>query len=267
MITSNVPFKKLKFPAGELHIQLHDVVGVTKAQVAWEFKDSEDVIELLLYCNALDEAGYELELLEIPYFPFSRQDRVANYGDSFSLKVMCNLINGLNAKRVVVWDPHSDVLPALLKNCSVIAQETIFAPMIRGLREPVTLISPDGGALKKIYKLAKLLPGTEVVECAKKRDTVTGEITGTVVYAEPGSLDHKTCVIVDDICDGGRTFIEIAKAIRRFHVPRTIILMVTHGIFSQGLKVFENHIDELYTRNGRHVASNLLQDVMIRRAV
>lgn len=269
MIQGSIPHKTFNFPSGEMHVVLNfsdDVYG-DKVHINWYFERTDEVVELLLYHNAVVEAGYKVDMLNIPYFPFSRQDRVATHGDAFSLKVICDLINSLNIERVITYDAHSDVLPALVKNLCNFKQADIFYPMINHWNIPVVLVSPDGGSLKKIYQLASQLNITpEVVECSKSRNPKTGEITKTVVHSEPGFLTNKVCVIVDDICDGGRTFIEIAKAIRRYDAPEKVVLMVTHGLFTKGLQVFDGLIDEIYTRKGRHVVSNILSKLE-RRAV
>lgn len=258
MITGTIPYKKFNFPTGEMHVvldippmttyyppRIHEIQPV---DIHWTFERNDEIVEILLYNNALREHSYKLSQLTIPYFPFSRQDRVASTGDSFSLKVMCDVVNMLGADHVITYDAHSDVLLPLVKNLYHVTQDEIFHPIINSLGVPVSLISPDGGALKKIYKLAKrILSPVEVIECSKKRDPQTGEITGTHIYADKGHLDGRVCVIVDDICDGGRTFIEIAKEIRANNSPQKIILMVTHGFFTKGLSVFHNLIDEIYT--------------------
>lgn len=270
MIKGSIPHRKFTFPAGEMHVRLDmrdEDVYPTNVDIEWNFQHTDEALELLLYCNALIEDGYTIGVLTIPYFPCSRQDRVAVPGDAFALKVICDLVNSINADRVVTYDAHSDVLPALVHNLYVVKQEDIFAPMINAWKIPVSLISPDGGALKKIYKLAARINGpVEVVECSKSRDPKTGDIHHTNIFCGQGWLNGATCVIVDDICDGGRTFIEIAKTIRAHHNPKKIILMVTHGIFSNGLQVFDGLIDEIYTRHGRHVVSNVLSRIE-RRAV
>jgi ribose-phosphate pyrophosphokinase len=61
-------------------------------------------------------------------------------------------------------------------------------------------------------------------------------------------LAKKDFLIVDDICDGGRTFIELAKVLRPWTTGK-IYLYVTHGIFSNGLDVFNSLIDGVYTAN------------------
>ena len=68
-----------------------------------------------------------------------------------------------------------------------------------------------------------------------------------------GHDDKTLFYIVDDICDGGRTFIEIAKYLKEADSidSSRIHLMVTHGFFTKGLGVFDGLIDHIYTRKGK----------------
>jgi ribose-phosphate pyrophosphokinase len=248
MIETNFHYKSFIFPCGERHIQILDIEDMPSNEtVIWEFEKNEELIELLLIANALREMGGKLRYLDLPYVPFSRQDRVNGLGECFSLKVFCHQINLLRIEKVRIMDPHSDVTPALLHNCEVTPQEQIFEKYFHGM-DIFNLVSPDGGALKKIYKLASIVKPLRVIECSKIRNTATGEITG--VKANCDMLGKQPCFIVDDICDGGRTFIEIAKVLKEKGAGK-IVLMVTHGFFTKGLEVFDGLIDEIYTRKGR----------------
>ena len=55
-------------------------------------------------------------------------------------------------------------------------------------------------------------------------------------------------VIVDDLCDGGGTFIGIAKDLRE-RGARRVFLIVTHAIFSKGLEPFRGLLDRVYCTN------------------
>lgn len=244
-------YKCFKFPCGEKHVVLNDIQELPNLlNVTLYYNSDEDIIELLLLNDAIKQIGGHIDQLHIPYVPYSRQDRVSVPGECLSIKVFCDLINTIKANTVVIEDPHSDVTSSLLNNVVVIHQHEIFQTYAyRG--DPYYLVSPDGGALKKTYKLAAVM-GSQilgVIECSKKRDVKTGEISGIRVNYDEIIHDKDFC-IVDDICDGGRTFIEIAKALQKFQ-PRKIILMVTHGFFTKGLEVFDGLIDEIYTMKGR----------------
>lgn len=268
MISSNLPHKTFKFPVGEMQVTVEDLVAL-RVTVGFTFTCNEDIIELLLFCDAAKRQGHVLDRLHMHYVPFSRQDRCNNPGEAFSLKVFCDLINALHFNTVIIRDPHSDVTPALLNNCTVIPQWEGLGALIRQhVRTPFYLVAPDAGALKKTHKLAQTLsiPGISwrtddvrllgVIESSKIRNTQTGEITGTVVHASSlistvtkGDRDiDVTYVIPDDICDGGRTFIELAKELRAMGARR-IHLYVTHGFFTKGINVFDGIIDGVYFIN------------------
>jgi ribose-phosphate pyrophosphokinase len=108
----------------------------------------------------------------------------------------------------------------------------------------IVLVSPDAGANKKTFEVAKYF-STNFIRADKLRDLTTGQIKETIVYAD--DLTGKTAVILDDICDGGRTFIELAKVLKAKGAAK-VILFVTHGIFSAGLDpLFAGGIDAIWT--------------------
>ena len=61
-------------------------------------------------------------------------------------------------------------------------------------------------------------------------------------------MDGKDAIIVDDICDGGKTFIELAKVLKQKNVGK-IYLVITHGIFSQGFEGLASYVSGIYTTN------------------
>jgi ribose-phosphate pyrophosphokinase len=241
---------KFCFPCGEMHVRIKDFEVGRRVSLHFLFEKNEDLVELLLVCDAIKRCGMILEGIAMPYVPFGRQDRVAVQGESLSLKVFCDLLNSCEAKIVNITDHHSDVTTALIKNVVVLEQWEVFERYFEG-KKNFYLISPDGGALKKIYKLASKVDCKGVIEFSKQRNTRTGEITGVIGYP-PRRIDGvNDFYIVDDICDGGRTFIEISKVIKSWQTSGKVILCVTHGFFTKGLGVFEGLIDEIYTLKGR----------------
>ncbi len=238
-----------RFPGGELHITdawTKSAEILQDNSVLCRIIVSDDLMKLALFTDAYKRmTGRMPHRLILPYIPYARQDRAANIGEALSIKVFANILNSLNYRQVVVLDPHSDVCTALIENVKIIPQWEIFADLIPA---DVDLISPDAGALKKIYKLqeaAKKL-GIEVPvrTATKHRDTQTGWISNTTLDGEP---THKTCVVVDDICDGGGTFNALAKVLTAQYDKR--ILMVTHGIFSKGLEELSKSYDRLLSTN------------------
>jgi ribose-phosphate pyrophosphokinase len=247
-----VGYKQFIFPGGEVSIRIDQApkylhpINIIEANL----QSPTEIIELLMVTDAVKRMfpGSRLNL-QMPYVPYARQDRVSVQGEALSIKVMADLINSQNYANVEIWDPHSDVTTALINNLTVVEQHEIAKDIGAVDWKNTILVAPDAGAAKKIYKLAAIR-GSEVVVASKVRDPVTGNITGTKVDVNPVALmdSDKRFLIVDDICDGGRTFTELAKVLKKW-TDMPVDLYVTHGIFSKGMSVFDGLIDNIYCAN------------------
>lgn len=257
-MTRMVPHTRSVFPGGEVHVRINptDIGGAVPYTILAFIKNSNDVMELLMVTDALRRQGIDRIILCMPYIPYARQDRVCNGGEALSIKVFADIINSQNYEEVQVEDAHSDVAPALLHRCTNLPSSGIFRYWIpirmqSILHDPLTLVAPDAGAIKKVARMAAEM-GVPFVRADKTRDTKTGDIVGTTVYSP--HIGDASFLIVDDICDGGRTFIELAQVLRPLTNGK-IYLYVTHGIFSRGPKVFDGIIDRIF------VANSFLEDL------
>lgn len=235
-----VDLEWFKFPGGEVHFKIKqlEVNGLDNLKGYWhiycDFATSDELILVLLLADYL---ASEEKYLYMHYTPYARQDRQTNWGEPFSFKTFARLINSCNFNNVYVNTPHSDVTTALLNNCKVM-RDDIPTKLVD------IIVSPDAGAAKKNERLAFINKLPHVI-ATKQRDIHTGNITATKVHNDI-PLEGKKLLIVDDICDGGRTFIELAKVLR-LHNPAEINLHVTVGIFSQGYDTVAQHFDNIST--------------------
>lgn len=241
---SEIDVQSMTFSGGEVQVRALVTRSHADYLICADLRDTHGVMELLLVTDALRRQGVKRLILEMRYLPYARQDRVCASGEALSLKVFADLINAQRYDKVTVWDCHSDVGTALINNLDHIDQSCLALPTALAL-EGCVLVAPDSGALKKVMSLAKK-SFRDFVRADKTRNPSTGAIDGTVVYSE--HVGDRNFLIVDDICDGGRTFIELAKALRPL-TSGEIYLYVTHGIFSAGLNVFDGVIDRVYVAN------------------
>lgn len=246
--------KLWKFPGGEVGVQLQpyanripDSVNVTAS-----LKNSDEFMQLIMFLDAAKRQFANIPInLYLPYLPYARQDRVCNDGESLSIAVIANIINSFNLASVNLFDVHSDVSLALFNNVNHIEQDEIWASELISLRTQV-LIAPDAGAAKKIYKAAKVV-GCDVVIANKERNVKTGEIVSVSIDKE--GIRNKRCVVLDDICDGGRTFTELSGHIRG--VVDSLTLCVTHGLFTKGEDIVCDAFDNVITTNSYANAADL----------
>lgn len=205
--------------------------------------DLGTLVTAMTVVDAYAWRGVRIPTLVLPFFPGARQDRLNDSGDYlFTAKTVANMVNARAFDRVVVADPHSDVVPALVDRCRVVKPHEILT-IPAG--KYAAVVAPDGGAEKRANGVAQLL-GVPLVHAWKTRDVATGKISGfgvqpmTFADVPPGAL----VLVVDDICDGGGTFLGLAKELDQLGLRAH--LYVTHGIFSQGteklLEAYQGHV-------------------------
>jgi ribose-phosphate pyrophosphokinase len=251
--TETISFESFVFSGGEPHIRIFYPDWHIDTECVWithRINSMNDLGLLLVAVNSLK--GYHgylntscLLKLFVPYFPGARQDRVCNKGEALTVKVYSEIINSMGFDEVVIYDPHSDVVTALVDNCRVIDNHRFVRHCIKSIGlENLKIISPDAGSNKKIGALCKSLHIDSYVRCDKTRDLLSGSISGFEVYSD--DLGGKDCVIVDDICDGGGTFVGLAKELKKKNAGN-LYLIVSHGIFSKGFSTLKKDFKKIYT--------------------
>lgn len=247
------------FPGGERHVRLPaaQLGAIAVLDKDWTIEarvyTPGEIMDLMLVKDALSHiipAG-SVQRLVMPYVPYARQDRVALEGEPLSAKVFCTLINSLGFDAVEIWDPHSDVTPAVLKNVRIRPTKDLMTSTFeeKGMAHLLTncaFVAPDAGARKRVAALAKSF-GTDAVFADKKRDPKTGKLSGAQVL---GDLPARPLLVVDDICDGGGTFLELARVLRE-KTDQPLYLYVTHGLFTKGLDALKGCYDGVFSANCR----------------
>lgn len=239
-----------QFSGGEWQVKITADLTDEPVAVCALLWSADDIMQLLLTVDAMRRVKPSVQIeLSIPYLPYARQDRVCQTGEALSLKVMAQLINGLNCQTVTLFDPHSDVAADLIENCRIVslADRVTTGAVGRFIRQHnFCLIAPDAGAEKKVHQTALSFAQAgvqlDLITASKHRDVTTGHITETKLH---GDVAGKNVIILDDICDGGRTFIELSKQLKQQGAGK-IYLFVTHGIFSKGLDVLKPHFDHVF---------------------
>lgn len=260
-----IPYSLTRFPGGEEHICIDDtnVDGAYPVLIICRTASSSALIQLMLAVDALRELDLDQLYLFLPYVPYARQDRVGVEGEAHSLRAFSRFINSMGFVKVFTFDNHSDVSTALIERCYNVPSATVIKYEVEPIlfsreNELFHIVSPDAGALKKIYGVIEVLnhPVQSPVIGMKHRDMKTGEISHTSIISESPLLGYPA-LVVDDICDGGRTFIELAKVLKTKDVG-LLYLYVTHGIFSNDAipKLLE-HYDRVITTDSLNQTVNL----------
>ena len=267
---SEIKYKISKFPDGQQTIDLINWYSINDEgdnaiQISTRLNSFQDLEILICAVQALRNVTSRKIELYVPYFLGSRSDRkFVNGGVNYLKQVICPIINSLNFSKVDVLDPHSDVLEACLNNYEKTNNHFLVALALNNIcadmSGSVCLVSPDAGAYKKVFDVAKEFNIEKIITATKVRDLKTGQILHTEVPTPDMHNDIKY-VIVDDICDGGRTFVEIAKAIKATRPTAKIYLIVTHGIFSGGFYELDELFENIFCTNSyEDIKSKVIED-------
>jgi ribose-phosphate pyrophosphokinase len=215
------------------------------AKIQWTFENESEfmhVAQLVDYVKSMN--AHKISLF-MPYLPYARQDKEVSNESTFALRTFAKLVNSLELDEVECLDAHSDVAGKLINNFK--SREPSLAMGLSVVRtKPDIICFPDAGAKTRYSELVKKhnLP---TIYADKERDQKTGYI---ISYEIHGEVQDKSVILIDDLCDGGMTFILLTKELLKMGA-KSVNLYVTHGIFSKGIGVLkEAGIDQIHTRKG-----------------
>lgn len=236
-----------KFPNKEVLIKGDQFKYYNVNDIVFKFETNEDLISLMLVKKHLDEQGCKSKLT-IGYMPYSRMDRTEGKV-VFTLKYICQFINDLNFNKVYIFEPHSDVMVALLDRCEVINKSAdITLQLMKSLEfgENDYLFYPDAGAEKRY---SKQISYKNILSASKVRDFETGFIKSMTITGEIPKKPFRV-IIVDDLCSRGGTFMLAAQKLKEIGATE-VYLVVTHceNTIFEGDILTTDLITEVHTTN------------------
>lgn len=243
-------YERIKYPDSQISAKITDF---SEAIIKERINNYEDLFFIRSLADICNYSGYKVKLF-ISCLLGQRSDRRFSPTQSFDLKLIAEIINSCNFNNVEILDPHSDVALALINNSEKVssfqyvksALEDIvgeIGEIGRANKDDIVLVAPDAGAYKKVFEYGEKL-NLPVVGAMKHR---TGDGKISMVFAG-GLLTGKHCLIVDDLCDGGATFLALATKLREYGTEK-VYLYITHGIFSKGFTELRKVIDHIYCTN------------------
>lgn len=220
-----------------------EILSEKQVDVRWDFEEEGELVHLAQLKDLLD-AHQVQSTLYLPYLPYARQDKYVSNMATFALRSFARLLNCLDFCKVVILDPHSEWAVRLIKNSEATYPFGLWLYAEKSTEANI-LAFPDKGASQKYSSLYPL--GKRFVCGNKERDALTGEITE---YQIVGDVKNKIVLIVDDICDGGATFVKLAHHLYA-EGAKEVHLFVTHGLFSKGIEPLRAAgIKKIFTKHG-----------------
>lgn len=219
-----------------------------KATITWLFENNEELVTLIYLAGHLRAHGVKELLLDMPYIPNARQDRVKEAEDVFTLKYFAEVINWLDFDAITVLDPHSSVSEALIDKILVRTPEPFIQKVIGriGGEKDLTMFYPDEGACKRYAGMFQLPYAFGI----KKRDWETGDIRGLDIFGMTDCIRGRKILIADDISSKGGTFYFSAKKLKELGA-KEIYLYISHceNTILEGDVLKSGLIEKVFTTN------------------
>ena len=210
--------------------------------VVFDFEHEGEIFHLMQLARLIRHSNAPRDVnLHMPYLPYGRQDKQVSNETTFALEVFTDLLRLLRFTKITTLDAHSNKSDHTVE--SIYPEKEINLALKHSKAEAVAF--PDKGAQTRYVTELPFVIGDKV------RNPETGYIEKYgLVNSEVIKLDGQKILIIDDICDGGMTFILLAKELYKKGAGE-VYLYTTHGIFSKGIKpLHEAGIKRIFTKDG-----------------
>lgn len=228
-------YEVIRYPDGQISVKVKSF----PAYIAVKIASYEDLFILKSIVDVYRHKRKEIWSLSIPCLFGQRSDMRFSEDQSFDLKNICDFINSLEIPHVEIFDPHSNVCLGMINGSE---KKEPYEFVVRALKDlenyDCCLVSPDAGAYKKVFKYGEKL-NLPVIAANKFRD-LKGNITLNIL----GDVKGKSCLIIDDLLDGGYTFHLLGEKLKEQGAHK-VYLYISHAYFNKGVD-FTPHIDHFY---------------------
>ena len=193
---------------------------------------NDNLMELLIICDALRRASAKRITAVLPYFGYARQDRKPGPRTPISAKLVANLITTAGANRVLSVDLHAGQIQGFFD----IPTDNLFgAPVMsadiqaRFGDRNIMVISPDVGGVVRARALAKRLDNAPLAIVDKRRERAGESEVMNII----GDVEGRFCILIDDIVDSAGTLCNAAAALKAAGAE-DVVAYCTHGVLSGG---------------------------------
>lgn len=194
---------------------------------------NENLMELLVFADAVKRSSCRSLTVVIPYFGYARQDRKSKPREPITAKLVADLLVTAGIDRVVTFDIHAlqeqgffDCQMDSLSAMPLIAYTIKEENKKNGL-DNVTIVSPDHGGVVRARNVADSLNSSPIAIIDKRRnDRYQPEVMNII-----GDVKGRDCYIIDDMVDTAGTACVAADALKKAGA-KSVTMAATHAVLS-----------------------------------
>lgn len=248
-------FEIIKYPDGQQNVKL-DLNYFDNPKYPVRIKCSirswQELEVLMCLIAAFKSEDFIIHDIVIMYMFGLRSDRKFDLGSCNYVKdVIAPILQKINdecAHTISIYKPHGRIFDYIdthsYKNPIYIRTPDLFQHMLK--------IGADKSAIEIVSNFSDFIRPEDIIHFDKIRSKKDIILNMKDHFLEKVKSSELPIVIMDDLCDGGATFIACAEYLRDSGIvasDRKLYLFVHHGLFSKGFDVLFKHFDRIYTTN------------------
>ena len=218
------------FADGEILVELNESVRGKDVFIVQSTSSpvTENLMELLIFADALKRASAREITAVMPYFGYARQDRKAKPRQPITSKLVADLLTAAGIDRVVTIDLHAAQIQGFF---NIPVDEMAALPLISYYfdaknMEDICVVSPDHGGANRARKLAQDLDVPVAIIDKRRPKPNVAEVMGVI-----GEVKGKNCIIIDDMIDTGGTIVAGVNVLKN-KGAKSVSIACTHPVFS-----------------------------------
>ncbi len=217
------------FPDSEVYIQIDEVVRKTDVFVIQPCTApvNEHLMEMLLMVDALRRASAAQITAIVPYFPYARQERMAQGREAISARLVATMLETVGVDRVIYVDIHAEATQGFftvpvdrLQAYAILADYFRDKPYL----QDAVIVAPDVGRARLAGLYAQAL-GIPLVLMQKRREA-GGRVETTHVV---GDVRGKVPILIDDIIASGSVLTQVPSLLEQGARPE-VHVAITHPV-------------------------------------
>lgn len=220
----------MHFADGEINVQINETVRGHNVFIIQPTSKpvNDNLMEVLIMCDALKRASAKTINLVIPYYGYSRQDRKSRSRQPISAKLVADLLQVAGVNRIICMDIHAAQIQGFF---NIPVDNFIGLPILvnylldKNLSD-VVVVSPDHGGTTRAREFAKVLDTTIAIIDKRRPEPNKAEVMNII-----GTVEGKTCILVDDMVDTAGTLTAGAAALMAAGA-KEVYAACTHGVLS-----------------------------------
>lgn len=249
------------FPAGELNVELSDCDIIKDKQytitlTSFAYRNPYWLHGLIILSGYLKEKTGRKVLVNMSYLPYSRQDREIKktltqpFSEKYIYETLknCGYIEYIKTEEI-----HSKTIQEELDGSFIINDEESTLSRMFSFDKTnqffkYLLVYPDKGArLRYSFDVDYIM--FDKVRNGGKIELEVYECSDESIYKH--NLESLKIVVIDDICDGGNTFIEVSKKLDELFGEKVEKSLLTyHGIYSNSaIDKLKEHYKNIFSQN------------------